>query len=90
MWHNFAGNITINSDYTPSTAKWTYTPLYNYPISLSKVVSITTSIQINGHLVQTSYYNITNTGYNVYVYDLAQALTNVPVHIFSYILGKWR
>lgn len=92
MIHNFLGTFNINGEYLPSPVRWVQTPVYQYPITLTKLVSANSTVGGAGHLIGSniSGSGISLTGYSLYIYDFTQILNNYNVRIYTKIIGKWR
>lgn len=92
MWQRHVGNYTLNRAYVNSTLNWATTERFEFPVTLTALISINTTLGTSEHLIGCNYTNTNEykTGYNLYIYEYGQSLTNQPISIHTIVIGKWK
>lgn len=92
MFHKITSTFDINQQYiydgNPGPS-WCQTPSYNYPITLTEIISSNTTVISSGHLTSFNYSTSGLTSYQGYLYD-AQSISNHTVTLYTTVVGKWK
>lgn len=88
MYHKFTGYYTLNNSY--GSAYWTEIKDKAFPIKLTELTSIHTDVLCSGHILTTTYSQLTNLKYSIFVADLSQSLTNQQMTFYTTVAGKWK
>lgn len=85
-------NVSLTTDYTPSTAKWANVDC-DLPESIEELYSINTTIaqQDANSLLGWCYRYVPNeSGYKLFVYDLGTSRPSKQIYIYTTIVGRWK
>lgn len=92
LYHKIESRFNITQNYNGSNGygtMWVQTPIYNYPITLTELISSQTTVVCNGHLTNFNYCISELGSYQGYLYD-AMSLPNQTVKLYTTIVGKWK
>lgn len=91
MWHKHVKSYSSSDQYAGSPVRWTTTEVFNFPITLTEMISINSIIGSSGHLMGCNITGsgVSQTSYQLFIYDYGQSF-NQSIAIYTTIIGKWK